>query len=152
MNHRTNTVEYVAAQRGFTLMEVLVALLILSFGLLGLAALQGSALKGTHGASLVSQASLLAQDMADRIRANPGQAAYDGFESDCPDPMPDTPLVDVDLAEWSCAVAALLPAGAGTIDRAAVGAVSRYTITVEWRDSQVDDAADPWDFQLVVDI
>lgn len=57
-------------QAGMTLIEVLVAMLILSTGLLGAAAVQVSALKHTHSALMTTQASFIAYDMLDRIRAN----------------------------------------------------------------------------------
>ncbi len=69
-------------QRGLTLMEVLVAQVVLSIGLLGVAALQTTGLRTQHSAHLHSQATLLAQDMLDRVRANPlGQTHYLGFDS-----------------------------------------------------------------------
>jgi type IV pilus assembly protein PilV len=58
------------AQDGMTLIEVLVALLILGVGLLGAAAFQLNALKYTDSARMSSQASFIAYDMMDRIRAN----------------------------------------------------------------------------------
>ena len=58
-------------QQGTTLIEVLVALLVLAIGLLGAAALQLNALKYTDSSRLSSQASFVAYDMMDRIRANP---------------------------------------------------------------------------------
>ena len=60
------------AQEGMTLIEVLVALLILSVGLLGAAAIQLNALKYTDSSRMTSQASFIAYDMMDRIRANSG--------------------------------------------------------------------------------
>jgi type IV pilus assembly protein PilV len=60
------------AQDGMTLIEVLVALLILSVGLLGAAAIQLNALKYTDSSLMSSQASFIAYDMMDRIRANSG--------------------------------------------------------------------------------
>ena len=62
---------------GFSLIEVLVALVVLSVGLLGLAALQQNAVRFNHDAYLRSQATVLAYDIADRIRGN-RQAATDG--------------------------------------------------------------------------
>lgn len=62
-------------QAGLTLIEVLVALLIMCIGLLGAAALQVNALKYTDSSSLSSQASFIAYDMMDRIRANSANAA-----------------------------------------------------------------------------
>ena len=55
---------------GFTLMEVLIAVLILSIGLLGLASLQANGLRSNFSSYARSQAVILANDMADRMRAN----------------------------------------------------------------------------------
>ena len=143
--------------RGFTLLEVLIALVVLSIGLLGIAALQGVGLRSSQGAYLTSQAGLLAYDIADRIRANPDNfATYNGFATDCPDVVATTPLVTADLNEWSCAVEALLPGGEGRINGLetllpGIGMVTRYTVTVEWEDLQSAGGA-PWDFVLVFDI
>ncbi|BCQ64926.1 hypothetical protein PBOI14_66760 [Pseudomonas sp. Boi14] len=58
------------AQDGMTLIEVLVALLILAVGLLGAAAVQIKALQYTDSSRMTTQASFIAYDMLDRIRAN----------------------------------------------------------------------------------
>ena len=58
-------------QRGFTLLEVMIALLIFSIGLLGLAGLQAGGLRSNNQAQLRTIAVIQAYDMADRIRANP---------------------------------------------------------------------------------
>jgi type IV pilus assembly protein PilV len=58
------------AAAGFSLMEVLVALLIFSLGLLGLAGMLVFSLRSNQSAYIRSQASFLAQSMADRMRAN----------------------------------------------------------------------------------
>ena len=55
---------------GFTLIEVLVAVLIFSVGMLGLAGLQITATQANHSAYLRSIATILANDMADKMRAN----------------------------------------------------------------------------------
>lgn len=60
-----------AAGRGFSLVEALVALLVLSIGLLGLALLQGQGLKFNTDAYLRTQATILAYDIIDRMQANP---------------------------------------------------------------------------------
>lgn len=59
-------------QAGVSLIEVLVALLIMSLALLGAAALQVNSLKYTDSARLRTQASFVAYDMMERIRANNG--------------------------------------------------------------------------------
>lgn len=58
-------------ETGSSLIEVLIALLVLSVGLLGLAALQLNALRGISDSSQRSQATWILQDAAERIRANP---------------------------------------------------------------------------------
>jgi len=60
-----------ANQRGLTLAEVLIAVVILSIGLLGIAGLQLTGLRGAQSANLRTQATVLANDIAERIRANP---------------------------------------------------------------------------------
>src|SRR5471032_2899795 len=59
-------------QSGMTLIEVLVAVLILAVGLLGAAVIQLNALKYTDSSRMISQASFIAYDMLDRVRANSG--------------------------------------------------------------------------------
>lgn len=64
---------------GFSLIEVLVALLILAIGLLGVAGVQVVSMQNTSNANLRTQATIYAQDMAEQIRAHGGSqpsAAY----------------------------------------------------------------------------
>lgn len=56
---------------GFTLIEVLITLIVLSIGMLGLASLQVTGLKLGHDSKLRTTATILAHDMADRMRSNP---------------------------------------------------------------------------------
>lgn len=112
------------AQSGFTLIEVLVSMLILSIGLIGVAALQGVSLKNTQSAFMRTQASALAYDLADRMRANlasadsnlydPGTAA---IVTGCRSTTGCTPLdlAKNDLAEWNAALATYLPMGQGFV-------------------------------------
>lgn len=65
--------------KGFTLIEVLVAVLLLSIGLLGLASLQTWGLKLTGNAMYRSQATLFANDMVERIRANAAGTASGAY-------------------------------------------------------------------------
>ncbi len=90
------------AQRGFSLIEVLVALLVLSVGLLGLAALQTTGLAFNHQSYERTQAVLQAYDIIDRMRANKSgtggtiNAAYDSVA------LGNQPTVPVDCATSSC--------------------------------------------------
>jgi len=62
-------------QRGFNLVEVLIAVLVLSAGLLGLAGLQIAGMKSSHSAYLRSQAAFAVYDLLERMRANPSDFA-----------------------------------------------------------------------------
>jgi len=73
--------------RGFTLIEALVALIVLSIGLLGIAGMQISGLRANQSAASRTQASYLADDIADRMRANytaarNGELPLPGFGSE----------------------------------------------------------------------
>lgn len=159
MSEATSTMSTRPRSRGFTLLEVLIALVVLSIGLLGIAALQGVGLRSSHGAYLTSQASLLAYDMADRIRANVNEFA--AAEATDEDGVPATNgslavtcdgNATSDIGQWACAVETLLPAGSGEISRTASGAVTTYVIRVEWEDRQAEEGEGPWSFELAIDI
>ena len=66
---------------GFTLVEILITVLILSIGLLGLAGLQVSSMKNNHSAYLRTQATLMAYDIIDRMRANPNAVTAGQYEA-----------------------------------------------------------------------
>ncbi len=102
--------------RGFTLAEVLVALLVLSIGLLGAAGLQLASLRSSQDAYLRSQASILALDMIERMRANRDAALageYDiAFDAS---PSAGTARSALDLQEWRARIADTLPDGKGAV-------------------------------------
>jgi type IV pilus assembly protein PilV len=88
-------------QRGFSLLEVLVAVLVLSIGLLGLAGLYAVGLRSVDSANLRTQATILAEDMLERMRANREAAtagAYDIANLE-QDPSGDA-VAATDVAEW----------------------------------------------------
>lgn len=144
--------------RGFSLLEVLIALVILSIGLLGVAALQGVGIRSSQGAYLTSQASLLAYDVADRIRANPSMLPLGTTataENACEADLDGLGLAELDWAEWSCAVESLLPNGSGAITRVAsalIAGASTYTIDIAWQDLQTEDPDDQWTYQMVIEL
>ena len=123
------------AQEGMTLIEVLVALLILSVGLLGAAALQLNALKYTDSARMTSQASFIAYDMMDRIRAN---AAAD-YTVTPPTSGNLNVARDQDLYDFTRNIISFGGASA-------TGSVSLnqgvYTITITWDDSRAANSAE----------
>jgi len=142
--------------RGFSMLEVLMALAVLSVGLLGAAAMLLDSLR-VHGSALHRLgATQLARDMADRIRANPrARALYDTrsaapVASDCaePDSCEAMQLAAVDRIHFASAARALFPHQdfAASVEFApAIGpaAPDRYVISLRWRDTR--DAADDTD-------
>ena len=128
--------------RGLTLVEILIALLIMSIGLLGLASLQTLSLKFNTSAYYRTQATQLAYDFADRMRAN-RQAALGGsysiaFEDPPPACGPAVTIgtaLEVDIAAWRNALACRIPQSTGSVT--AIGD-DRFTIRVQWTDGVGD--------------
>ena len=137
-------------QSGFTLIEVLVAALVLAIGILGLATTMLLGLKSDQGAYFRSQASAIAYDMADRIRLNRDAAAsYVGIDTN--GTIPSNPncsnssggcsssqQVSLDIREWAWnfgkadGFTTKLPNGRGEITQDATG---RYLITISWSEA-----------------
>jgi len=119
--------------RGFTLVETLVALAVLSVGLLGAAALLLDSLRSHAGSLRRVAASSLVRDMADRIRATPGTGA--------------AKLAAADLAYFESAAHTLFPRAdtQALVEFApATGPASpaRYLITLRWSDARNDAGTD----------
>ena len=93
----------IAGLQGFSLVEVLVALFLQAFGMLGITALQVKALKSTQATLIDSQVQYLLAEMAERIRANPA-AVYDiTFTDETPPAFKDCNVSlcsDSELARW----------------------------------------------------
>lgn len=69
-----------ASNVGFSLIEIMIVLAVLSVGILGMGLLQGTAIKSSNGAYQRSEATWLAYEILDRMRANPNNiGAYDGY-------------------------------------------------------------------------
>lgn len=139
--------------RGFTLLEVMVALVIFSIGLLGLAALQGRAVSYNAGAYHRSLATFLINDIMDRMRAN-RDAALSGsyapidsknvtYTTNCDLTTANcgpSQQAESDLREWKQELQAL-PGGEGFIamNPPAGGPGTIFTVTIEWNDPNVTD-------------
>lgn len=132
----------IVRQWGFTLVEVLVALIVASIGLLGVATLSLQATRYNVDAKLRGQATYLAGDMADRIRANPAgaltnydfPAAVAGVNSNCDTAAPPCTAAEraaQDVWEWNTLVTQLLPGADWSIEAGLPGA-DDIQITVRW--------------------
>jgi type IV pilus assembly protein PilV len=113
-----------------TLIEVLVTLVIMSVGLLGVAALQLTTVRNNYDAFVRSQAAMLASDMLDRMRANRLQAAgYVAAFGANPVAAAGTTAAN-DVAQWRQTLLTQLPLGVGQIDFNA--ATQIVTIRIQW--------------------
>lgn len=135
--------------RGFTLVEVLVALVVMSVGMLGIAALYLEGLRAGRTALYRTTAVTLAADMADRIRANSSAGiAYagtgPGADGGCVNGPADCSAVDLaddDWFDWNNQLGVQLPEGSAGEITVAGAAPAIYTITVEWPEIGQDDPA-----------
>lgn len=148
--------------QGFSLLELLIALLVFSIGLLGLAGLLVVSVKTNQSAYLRSQASFLAQSMADRMRNNSMGTYANAYNGSVPggtnQTCPCTPaqLAARDLFMWSQELASFLPNATGTINCARSSAVvipandkrrppydGVCTINLSWSEATLDRNAGP---------
>jgi len=142
----------IARARGFTLVELLVALTLLSLGLLGAWTLLISSLRGQLDARHHATATGMARDMAERIRANPSAGPLyasegldvDAMTCDSPAVCDNAQRAAADLAHFIRSARTQLPANAtATIEfEPATGpaAADRYVISLHWQGSR-DEAA-----------
>lgn len=131
--------------KGFGLIEILVSMLVLGIGILGMVGLQLNAMKLNQTAGVRSQATFLAYDIADRMRANTSAALAGAYDIALTGSAPsgDT-IAAVDLGIWKTALANQLPAGAGSITRN--GLVLR--VIVQWDERKVGgEAAQQFTFE-----
>jgi len=121
--------QLVNKQHGFSMIELLVAMLIFSLGLLGIVSLQVTGMRMTRDADLMGRASLYVSSMAEKIRANPS--------------------VLVDTVDWNQTIQTALPNGFGEVTT-----VNRtHTISVSWVESQDSILENSWrSYKLVIQL
>ncbi len=124
--------------RGFSMVEVLVTMVIIAFGLLGVAGLLTTGLRNNQSSELRSQASILAYDMAERMRAN-HPAVVNGDYATTASP---NGIALSDRTAWNAALAAKLPSGTGTITTSTASNLVLYQIKIQWADSKVSSTSD----------
>ncbi len=145
---------------GFTIVEVLISLLILSVGLMGLATLQVVGLQNTQGGAQRAQAAFLAYDITDRMRTNPAAVTAGSYNLAAPvintQPQGVGPgpvaivMVDCfgaaancssaqmaahDLGQWQTQLGAYLNNGTGAIATVDNITTTLVTVTIQWADA-----------------
>ena len=133
-------------EHGFSLLEVLIAIVVLSIGLLGLAGLQFYTLRGNNQSYERSQAHLLAQEIADSMRVNRAAAATGAFNVepgvvpaavDCQDLAADCTQAQTaahELFRWHRRLRELLPGSSARIfcSTAVCGPGLMHTVIIYW--------------------
>ena len=157
----TSVVKNKTQSRGFSLVEVLVALLVLSIGLLGLAALQTTSLQYNTGSYFRTQATFLAYDIIDRMRANSTAIANsDGNGYDQPtssavsisvncdtSSCTSAELATYDVRKWYDRAVATLPNATATPPTIQIDSSNNVTITIRWMERDLS-MSQTWMVQL----
>lgn len=123
------------SSRGITMIEVLVAVVVLAFGLLGIATMQMSALRNSQSAMDRSLATVQSYAILDAMRANLAVARIGGYDltpMTCSAPAPGT-LAQNDLNAWMTSLKQGM--GESACARIVCGGVE-CEITVQWNDSR----------------
>ena len=140
-------------QSGFTLLEVLIALLVMSIGLLGIGKMMIMSARANDSAYMRSQATALGYTILDAMRANRQAAIVQGYDTALgvfPGAVACGTTVAAacnsgqqaqnDLSQWGASLAAQLPSGVGSVttvpgNDTATGATNiTATVTVQWTD------------------
>jgi type IV pilus assembly protein PilV len=120
---------------GFSMVEVLVSVVILSIALLGTAGLMSSSLRNTNTAYYRSQATVLADDMFDRMRANltAARAGEYAIASGPAYAATDGTVARFDCEEWIETLQNTLPGGDGIVE---IDGDDVVTITISWDNNE----------------
>jgi type IV pilus assembly protein PilV len=132
-----------APRQGISMVELLVSLLIFSFGMLGLAGLQTRTLGFNQSSLYRSQATALTDDILERMRvdrANANDGDWNSAITVTSANVTGSDLYKVEMKDWKAAVERTLPAGAASVN-VTTGVV---TIILNWDDSRGLEAAQEW--------
>ena len=142
------------SQRGFSLIEVLIALIIMSVGMLGIAGLYVQSMQAGRTAMLRHNAVTLAGDVADRIRSNPRAAAeYEiagGTDNGCINGTincTEAQMAAQDVLMWTAQATQSMPNGLVTIIFDNTVIPPNYTIQVSW-----DEPGEVMDYTVTIPV
>lgn len=141
-----------SAQHGSSLLEVLISILLMSFGMLALAGMQAYSVAAQKNAANRAIASALATELAEVIRLNPKGLAAGNYDvslmpnvgvpaaKPCTYPNCATPLLlaDADITAFQSRVRALLPQGGVELARPGLSA-TQANLWILWEESGVLD-------------
>jgi type IV pilus assembly protein PilV len=133
-------------QKGVTFLEVLVAVVVLSIGFLATSRMQIMGMRYNQSAFFKSQASIMAADIADRMRANIAGVQGGEYDAISTASLPNDPgcmqvgcnfteLAQLDLRQWGLTLNDTLPEGLGTVTRSG----TLFEIEVSWNENMADD-------------
>ncbi|HEX20316.1 MAG TPA: type IV pilus modification protein PilV [Acidiferrobacteraceae bacterium] len=152
INTKSIKMTHLKRNKGFSLLEVLIALGVLAIGLLGLAAMQTMGLKFNHESYQRTQATILLYGMVDRIRANPkgdytAAGAGFGYTATAPATSPankcyvgtctTSEIAVYDQGEWITSISSTLSQGQGSIAIPSTTNLNRYVIGIRWNQNGV---------------
>ncbi len=138
-------------QRGSSLIEVMVSLLVLAIGILGILGMQAKSMQYNQSANAYSQAIFLGSDLAERIRSNRGPAGIEAYDVDT---MPTAAGAECDNANVTCTASQLatwdlyywdlrvknsLPAGQSAVSQVTYGTRNYMDIQVSFDDTRSEN-------------
>jgi type IV pilus assembly protein PilV len=128
-----------ANQSGMTLLEILVTIVIISFGLLGVAGLQLAGIKNNDSAFRRTTATVLANDIIDRMRVNRKQMMSGSYDTggnfyDSTTSIATTDMAGKDMQDWVTSLTKRLPSAKGKIE--AASAATTIKVTIQWNDQR----------------
>lgn len=143
-----------ASVKGFSLFELMIAMVVLSIGLIGIATLMSQGIRSNYSAASRSEATFLAKDIADRMRSSMRNTStltqnwtnlaanytidthadnlYDPSGSAVDTQCNQSNIVTADACRWEAAIENLLPLGRATV--AQTDGV--FLITIRWDDER----------------
>lgn len=138
-------------QHGFSMLEVLIAMVIVATALFGTAGMQVHAMRMNQSGQFRTQAIFLAADIAERMEANKAAAVAGNYAvastnvigaaaADCASTVCNSAaLASWDINQWETAIVSLaLPQASWQISQTTAGNPSTYDITIRWTDRRTD--------------
>ncbi|WP_166266455.1 type IV pilus modification protein PilV [Marinobacter caseinilyticus] len=141
-----------SAQRGLSMIEVLIAMLIFAIGLLGVAGMQSLALKSTNNSNVRSLVNIHAYEIVERMRANMGAVETGQYNSvtaisgatNCLPSCTPTNLAAWDADEWLQNLQADIPGATGSVNYA--GGIA--AVTINWTERGLGNDAEAQTYTL----